>query len=659
MRDFSWQVSNLPPEQQAIRAKCFHPTGKFVEFSKEDVEKSIVDRFEKIVRLYPDGRAVRTKEQSLTYDELNRAANRVARIILAERGQGNEPVAILLEHGAPAIIAILGVLKTGKIYVLLDPSYPEAWLNNIRESSQASVIVTDNKNASLASRLAESTVRLLDIDESHSIDDTDNPSLTISPDSLAYILYTSGSTGQPKGVTQNHRNVLYTTISYTNKIRISTDDRLTLLHSCGTGSALYHLFSSLLNGATLFPFDIKEQGVAQWAEWVRQEEISIYHSVPAVFRNFVSTLTGVEEFPTLRLIHLSAAPASKKDVELYRKYFLRNCIFAHTMGSTEALLISWYFMDKETKITGSAVPVGYTVDEKEVVLLDVDGQEVGSEQVGEIAVRSRYLSPGYWQRPDLTQAKFLADANGGKEHIYLTGDLGCMLPDGCLYHLGRKDFQVKVRGYRIEIAEIERALTALDTVKEAVVVAREDRPEDKRLIAYIVPVEKPPPTVSTLRRALAEKFPDYMIPSAFVLLDSLPLTPNGKVDRRTLPAPDQSRPELEESFVAPRTSVEEMLAEIWSEVLKVEKVGIHDNFFDLGGHSLAATRVVSLVIKRFNLELPLRSLFDSPTVAHMAAVITEHQGTRIKEKDLERILAELESMTDEEAKKLFVEGSVR
>jgi hypothetical protein len=312
-------------------------------------------------------------------------------------------------------------------------------------------------------------------------------------------------------------------------------------------------------------------------------------------------------------------------------------------------------MDKETKIPADIVPVGYPVEDMEILLLDDDGKVVGFNQSGEIAIRSPYLALGYWQEPDLSGAAFQSDPEGGTLRIYRTGDLGFMGPDGCLTHLGRKDFQVKVRGYRIEVGDIETALLALDMIREAIVMAGEDSRGEKRLVAYVVPTGEPAPAISALRRALSGKLPDYMIPSAFVFLDALPLTPNGKVDRHALPAPAPARPQLDTPYVAPRTPIEQVLARIWAEVLGLDQVGIHDNFLDLGGNSLLAGQVISRVIRSFQVELPVRSLFESPTVADMAVVITQNQAAKVGQEELARMLAELESLSDEEAQRLLAE----
>jgi len=280
-----------------------------------------------------------------------------------------------------------------------------------------------------------------------------------------------------------------------------------------------------------------------------------------------------------------------------------------------------YFLDEDTPIAGHVLPVGYPAEDKEILLLDEDGAEVGGDAVGEIAVRSRYLSPGYWRRPDLTAAAFRPDPAGGPARIYRTGDLGRRLPDGCLLHLGRQDFQVKIRGFRVEVAEVEGALLSLPQVREAVVVAREDRPGERRLVAYLVPTARPAPTVSALRQALAATVPDYMVPAAFVVVDTLPKTPGGKVDRRALPAPGRARPALDQPLVAPRTPVEAAVGAIWQEVLGLDEIGLHDNFFDLGGHSLAVGQVLARVTETFHVDLPVRILFEAPTVNGLALAV--------------------------------------
>ncbi len=645
-------ISDLPPEQRAIRAKCFHPTGRFIEFKSEEIEQSIPDRFEQMVRLYPSRLAVKTKNQTLTYDELNKAANRVANAILAQRGEGQELIAVLLEHDAQVITAILGVLKAGKIYVPLNPSFPGNRISYLLDHSRASLIVTNDQNLSVGKNTAKKNgCQLLNMEDSNSSWSADNPALPISSNRFACVVYTSGSTGQPKGCIENHRNVLHRIMNYTNSIHICSDDRLVLVASCTVSAGLHNTYGALLNGAALFPFDVQREGVVNLAKWLNQQEITIYHSTSTVFRPLVSALSRPEEFPKLRLIRLGGESVSKGDVELYKKHFPPDCILVIGLGTSETATIRKYFIDKETQIIGNNVPVGYPMEDMKVLLLNDEGQEVSFNQIGAIAVKTAYLTPGYWRRPDLTRAAFLSQPKGEGEHIYRTGDLGLMRPDGCLEHHGRIDFQVKVRGQTVEVKEIEMMLLDHAAIKEAVVLGCRDQCGDQRLAAYLVPATQPAPTVSDLRRFLKEKLPDYMIPSVFVIQDALPLTPTGKVDRLALPAPNKSRPELGNSYVAPSTPVEKELAQIWAEVLSLDEIGIHDNFFDLGGHSLLATQVISRVINAFKVELPIKSLFESPTVADMAVVITENIAKKVDDEELSLMLGELESITNEEAQR--------
>ncbi|MBC7945339.1 MAG: non-ribosomal peptide synthetase [Burkholderiales bacterium] len=626
------------------------PSACFLAFGKSEIEQSIARRFERQAERYADHLAIKTPHLHIRYRDLNRVANRIAHALLA-RGQGSAPIAVLLEHGAPVIAAIIGALKAGKTYVPLDASFPAERNRHILQNSGASLMLASSGTTAAATLLAanvgEPGCSVLNIDQLAADLPEHNPALALSPDSPAYIIYTSGSTGQPKGVVQNHRNVLNDVRQYTNALCISFNDRMTLLYSCSVNGAVRGIFGALLNGASLYPFDVKTQGLGGLAELLMGEEITIYHSVPAVFRHFVATLTGQEKFPKLRVIRFGGEHVLAADVALYKKHFSDDCLLYTGMGATETGHVREYFIDKQTEIAGSVVPTGYAIEDKEVVLLDDAQQAVGAGEIGEIAVRSEYLALGYWNKPQATQAAFLPAE--GTARLYLTGDLGRLRADGCLEHLGRKDFQVKVRGYRIELAEIERRLLEHPSLKETVVVAQTDRHGENQLVAYVVAAGEPKPVMSELRGFLQEKVPDYMLPAAFVLLDAVPLTPNGKIDRRALPAPDRSRAD-EDSFVAPSTPNEEALAAIWAEILKLGRVGIHDNFFELGGHSLLATQVVSRVRKSFDVDASLSDLFEQPTVAGFAEAIIRLRMESVDPDELLRMLAELEDPGPEQTR---------
>ena len=610
-----------PPVDDAMARGRVHqprPTNAFTPFATDAIEQSIGDRFEEQVRRYPDRLAVKSAGDGWTYAELNRNANRIAHAILAARGTGEEPVALLLEQGALLVAAILGVLKAGKVYVPLDPTSPRARLAELRADSAAALIVAAASSRLLATELAPAGAPVLDassLDEGLSRED---PGVPVSPDAGAYIYYTSGSTGRPKGVLDTHRNVLHNIMRYTNSLHIAADDRLTLLQGPSFSGAVSSLFAALLNGAASFPFDVGKEGVGRIAPWLRREAITIYHSVPALFRHVAA---GGESFPALRLIRLEGDGASVKDVELYRRHFAATSILVHGLGATECGIVRQYFVGPETRVPDTAVPIGYPVEGMEVLVLDETGRETGPRTVGEIAVRSRYLARGYWRRPDLTEAAFAPDAGSGGFRVYRTGDLGRMDADGCLEHLGRKDFQSKIRGQRVDTADVEAALLSVHGVKDAVVATRQNAAGEARLVAYIVPTSRPVPTVSAIRRHLTARLPDFMIPSAYVVLDALPLNDNAKVDRRALPAPGPGRPELDPVFVAPQNLLQLELARIWEELLGVRPVGVRDDFFEIGGDSLLAVCMMVEVERALGRKIPPSVMLSGSTIEHVAGAI--------------------------------------
>jgi amino acid adenylation domain-containing protein len=621
MHDVPRRVVGFPELQQEVRNKCLHPTGTFFEFKKAGIEQSIAERFEQQVCKHPHRLAIETGGQQFSYQALNEAANCVAwAIITAQKGR-DKPIAILLERGFQIIVAILGALKAGHFYIPLDPAYPIARLTYMLEDSQAVLLITNNQHLHLAHELAPSGSHVLNIDQLPTDLSTENPCFPIEPDCLACLIYTSGSAGQPKGVMHTHRTVLHMTMVTTNVLHICAEDRFALFHSPSFIVATRLILLAVLNGAALFFFNIKAEGLTRFATWLAENGITLYYSVPAVFRHLTSTLWGTKTFPSMRLIWLVGESIDQRDVGLYRQHFPSECLLIHGFGGTEMGTALFYFVDQKTRFTGNKVPLGYVIEEVEVLLLDENGAEVGNDCIGEITVKSRYLALGYWRQPELTQAVFRPDPSGGDARLYHTGDLGRRLADGCLEHFGRKDWQVKIRGYRIDVGEIERALLEVPAVAEAVVMSKEFQERDTRLVAYVVPTKDSAVAVNEVRRFLQAKLPEYMVPSTFVRLDALPLAPNGKVDRQALPPPNQSRPELATTFVAPRTAVETELAGVWAEVLGVERVGIHDDFFELGGHSLLATQVMSRLHGAFRVELPLRSILEAPTVAALAEQI--------------------------------------
>ncbi|MEM9271366.1 MAG: amino acid adenylation domain-containing protein [Cyanobacteria bacterium P01_F01_bin.143] len=599
-----------------------HPVNSFREFPLAAIAQSIPDRFDQQIRQYPQNLAISSKNYQWTYQELASQANAIAQSILNLCGETAARIALLFEHDAPAIAAIFATLKAGKTYVPLDPSYPSVRLNYIVEDSQATVILTNHKNLALAQKLKRQNIPVLNIDEIDIATQIKEVNSTIPPDALAYILYTSGSTGQPKGVIQNHRNILHFIRTYTNNLHIAPDDNLTLLSSYSFDAAIMDIFGALLNGATLYPFDIKEDGLTNLAQQLQEQKITIYHSTPTVYRYFLETMSLGENFLSqIRLVVLGGEEVVKTDVDLYQKYFSSDCLFINGLGPTESTVTLQSFMSHETTITRNSVPVGYPVEETEILLLNKAG--IDGQIYGEIAIKSPYVALGYWQKPELTQKVFLSDPQNQNIKIYRTGDLGRLRTDGSIEFLGRKDFQVKIRGFRIELGEIEAALQRHPQIQQSVVIPREDNPGEKQLVAYLV-LSSGSCKSGQIRDFLQEQLPDYMLPSTFVILEDLPLTPSKKIDRRALPIPEENLAQ-EPTWNGPRNALELQLTQIFKEILKLDSVGVQDNFFELGGHSLLAVRLMAKIQQQFGVMLPLATLFQSSTIEKLATILQQQQ----------------------------------
>jgi len=623
--------------------------------NEHNLRRSVPDAFEEAVVKYLNRLAIKDRNQTLTYEQVNEAANKIAWALVESLGIGNEPVAILYDHGPDAIVAALAVLKAGKILVALDPTFPLERIRDVVEDSQTKWILTSNANVSLAVRIVQVPTQIINTDSLAAGLSTRNLGLSLPPEAVAQIVYTSGSTGLPKGVVHNHHNMLYEATYAANYFRIEPEDRNLHVYRPVAIAFMKENLKALLAGAALVPFDIKSQGLNRLSDLLLAEEITIYRSLSSTFRVFVETLSGDEIFRRLRLILLGGESLTKRDFEMYKKHFPSTCLFVNSFNTTEGGTICHYVSDHRTEFPGNIVPVGFPAEGKEVVLVEENGKDVKPGEVGEIVVKSRYLSLGYWRKAELTAKTFLAEPDSSDTRTYYTGDLGRTLPDGCLVHLGRRDHQVKIRGYRVEIGEIEILLMEHPDVKESAVVAWDRDEAEKHLVAYVVPRSEPPPTATEILRFLQTRLPEYMIPAELVFLKNLPQT-NGKIDRRSLPRPERIRPNLEQSYAPPTNEIDRQLVGIWEGILDVRPIGIHDNFFHLGGHSLAAARIVSRVIKTFRVEIPLEALFNAPTVADMAVAIEAHLGKKVGEAELERILAKLESLTDEEAQRLVSEG---
>jgi amino acid adenylation domain-containing protein len=646
-------LSDTERLRRSVPGSRVEPSNGFVEFPPEGIEHSIPERFDEQVRARAQQLAVKTAVHTWTYGRLHRATVRVSEALLADGHPEGNRVALLLGHGAPMVAAVLGVLRAGHAYVPLDGSHPEARLSQQLADAEVAALLTDSANLALARALAGETLRLVNLDElvSDSVTDVDDrgwggPRTPIPPDALAYLLYTSGTTGRPKGVMQNHRNVLHWIRTYTNALHLGPGDRLTLLSSYGFDASVMDLFGALLNGATLCPLDLRADVPAALCAQIRAERITVLHSTPTVFRHLVSALAADEQLaPTIRIVVLGGEEATRQDVELFKAHFAPDCLLVNGLGPTESTMALQYFVGQRTELERHALPVGYPVDGTEITLLDAAANKV--EVYGEIAIRSPHVSLGYWRQPELTAATFQTDPENGGQRLYRTGDLGRLLPDGAIEYRGRKDRQFKLRGHRVEPSEIESALGEHPAVRECAVVLYNHQSWEPALVAYLVPASGTPSTPDALRAHLRARLPEYMLPQAWIFLHQLPLLSNGKLDRRRLPIPDDLPRAAQNGYVAPRTPAEEQLCAIWREVLRISEVGVRTNFFELGGHSLSATRVISRVRAALGVDLPLRTIFEQPTVEGLAlaAVTMRAQASGA---DLTQLLAELEELAPEQ-----------
>ncbi|WP_169829171.1 non-ribosomal peptide synthetase [Tsuneonella mangrovi] len=584
-----------------------------------DIEQSIAECFEQQVERTPHRLAVSDEQLSLTYEELNRLANRLAHTLHSDAAGR---VIVCIENGSTCVAAIIGVLKAGHAYVPVDPAFPESRNTYIVEDSQATVVVTNSRNLEMAENLSAGNARVINIDTLPAGSDH-NPEIDISPDALAYIVYTSGSTGKPKGVMQNQRNTLHGCMRRTRLQRVTVEDRMTLFYSCSVMGSVYCIFGALLNGAALFPYDFRERGVDALGEWLADHRITIYHSVASVFRQFAASYPRGSAALRVRLAVFGGERVLTSDVELAREVFGHQVEFYTGLGSTETGTIRYFYIGPKTELDDATVPIGYPVEGMEIVLRGDDGQPVGVGEIGEITVRSPYLALGYWNNAEATAKVFEAAPDDSQLRTYRTGDMGELRADGLLQHRGRKDFQVKIRGFRVEVGEVETALHDHPGISEAAVVAREIG-DEQQLVAYLVTEAGAENfSVRSLRQRLQRRLPYYMTPTIFVRLDAMPRTPNNKVDRLALPAPLPGNLLQNDIPVPAVDDVELGLLEIASDLLRAGDVGTNHNFFDLGGHSLSATRLIARVQHRFGVRLDMRQVFEAPDFKAIAEIIRD------------------------------------
>ncbi|MGH9367919.1 MAG: non-ribosomal peptide synthetase, partial [Thermoanaerobaculia bacterium] len=578
----------------------------------------------------------------VTYAGLDRRANRLARR-LRELGVGPDvPVGICLERSRELAAGLLGVLKAGGAYVPLDPTYPAARLRFFLEDSGAPVLLTERRLAPLVGEGAWKTVYLDPEPEEEG--ETARPESGVVPENLAYILYTSGSTGRPKGVMVPHRALVNHAAAIARRFGLAPSDRVLQFASLSFDVAAEEMFPTWAAGASVLFRPGEAIGVPELERLIESRRPTVVNLPAGFWHEWVSDLakTGRKLFPSLRLVVAGSERVLPERLDWWRRNVDPAVRWMNGYGPTEAAVTATLYEPGAGDLPEtSSVPIGRPIANVRTYVVDRAGGLCPTGVEGELWIGGEGLARGYRGHPALTAEKFVPDPFGSPgARLYRTGDRVRYLPDGNLEFLGRVDEQVKIRGFRIEPSEIEAALGEHPAVKEAAVLAREEGSET-RLAAYVVYSDSSAPAPAELRVHLKTRLPAYMVPSAFVVLEALPRTGSGKVDRRRLPEPGRLV-QTEEGFVAPRTPLEEAVASIWQNLLHVERVGACDNFFDLGGHSLLATQVISRLREAFCLELPLRILFESPTVAELALAIAQAQAEQTAPEELARLLEELD-----------------
>ncbi|MBD2254358.1 amino acid adenylation domain-containing protein [Nostoc parmelioides FACHB-3921] len=584
-----------------------------------DLSQSLHELIVAQVERTPEAIAVTFDKQQLTYQELNHKANQLGHYLQTLGVQPETLVGVCMERSLEIVICLLGILKAGGAYVPIDPEYPQERIAYMLEDSQVKVLLTQEK---LLNQIPQHQAQTICVDrewEKISTQANTNPNSNIKPDNLAYVIYTSGSTGKPKGAMNTHKGICNRLLWMQEAYQIDSTDSILQKTPFSFDVSVWEFFWTLLTGARLViakPGGHKDS--AYLINLINQEKITTLHFVPSMLQVFLQN-RYVSKCTSLKRVICSGEALS---IDLQNRFFQHlQCELHNLYGPTEAAIdVTFWQCRQDSNL--KTVPIGRPIANTQIYILDTDLQPVNIGVTGEIYIGGVGVARGYLNKEELTQEKFIINSfsNSQYNRLYKTGDLARYLPDGNIEYIGRADYQVKIRGYRIEIGEIENIVSSHPQVREAVVIARDDNAQEKQLVAYIT-YNSVKPQLDNLRDFLQEKLPEFMIPAAFVMLETLPLTPSGKVDRKALPKPDLSDYNSRNSYVAPRNEIEEKLVQIWSDILHLPKIGVTENFFAIGGNSLKALHLISQIEQLFAKEIPLATLLTNPVIADLAKVI--------------------------------------
>ena len=593
-------------------------------FGKSELDESIHQRFAKIADSFPNKIAVNFMEKVLTYKELDMASDRVAQAVISQIGAASKPVGVLLEDRISFIIAILGILKAGKFYIPLDLPLPQTTLIRTLQITKTRLLIVDNRKTTPSCKKLGKDRVVLGMDEINSADNENGVSIPVTSEALAAVYFTSGSTGEPKGVKWDHCCMLHGAYVNVYALNITPNDHHSLIFSCTAAASVACIFGALLAGAELHLYNPSNSGIHKLASWLNKNEITILYLPVSLFRQLLYYLPEGDNLSFLRFVVVGGQTLYLHDVKSFEKKFSPASLLLNRLAMSEAGGLTYLFIDRAKDIAGEVVPVGYPIEDKNLSILDSQGNKVKEGEKGEIAVKSRYLSPGYWNNEKLTEKKFLPDPQGGSKRIYLTGDFGRMLQNNCLVHIGRNDLAVKIRGYRVEVGAIEIALHALDCIKECIVIAFDEKISgEKRLAAYVVTAPDFALNVSAIRKKLGASLPHYMIPSIFQFLERLPLAHTGKIDKQALMDPQEQLNKRDAHCRVIQSPIEENLSNIWKQTIGINTVGLDEDFFDVGGDSLQLMSIYTQIEKKFKISLSDVALAECNTIKKLARYIAQ------------------------------------
>lgn len=585
------------------------------------VNQSIIDRFEYMVSLFPNKVAIKDEDGEITYQDLNNKANVIANNIL-ELKSIQKQAAFFLPDGISQYISLLGILKSGCAYVPLDTSWPAYRVEYAITDSSVVAIITDNKNYAQLEALSND-VSIINIDEINFTKNIKAPITKPKPDDIAHILYTSGSTGDPKGVITSHMNQVHFIKRLSEFLDITPDDIFSYYFAIGFSAHALPSLGALLNGGKLVMYKLKKNGFPNLANYFNDEEITIAFMIPSVLRHFRVTLTKGYKFKKLRKLILGGETLYSNDIKQIRPFLKPNTEVINMYASTEMYLARAYRIQHNTILRQNIIPIGYGIDGIDIRIVNKDGEKCEPKQIGEMIIYSEYVALGYWNNAELTKKDFpVIDG----QQTFRTRDLAYMNDDECFVHVGRKDSMVKVRGQGVDLGEIENALLFSENIKEVAVLQKEDPLGNKVLVAYYVFSPGKKVSMEEIMNALVRRLPEYMVPGYFVNPESLPKTDSGKTDYHSLPNPDWDNVSDDREIIHAKNPIEEQLISIFERQLETFPIGITDDLLKTGHDSLKMFVAIDSVEKEFKIKLDIDSFVKAPNIEALSLIIKQIQN---------------------------------